>query len=207
MSSQHDGSDLDVKKLVDESTEGHDNHNAKTSQLNHNSNSPPKNSSNSNGNRSHRFNKHYSHQHSHEIGVFTMDEVDENEQPFSAVDSAIGGLDAAIGVSGASGAVSDGDCDSQPATPKFKRPLGNSAANKYATSLPIMVPNWLPNHSRDEDDHVDVDGDCDLENIERLAESFRACQASSVMNDGTELFGPVPRPRLRTSDFAILRPQ
>ncbi|KAI1309426.1 hypothetical protein HDE_00099 [Halotydeus destructor] len=73
---------------------------------------------------------------------------------------------------------------------------------KYATSVPISVPRWLPeNHTKDDDDEPRIQ----VQNIERLAESFQLFRNNSVV-DGTELFGDRPCRRYCTGDLIKSRP-
>lgn len=72
---------------------------------------------------------------------------------------------------------------------------------QYAASVPISMPVWPKDRFPAENDLEDEENDrLPMPEPDRMVESMRALSMS--VQDGTEMFGDLPRPRLNTGDFS-----
>ncbi|XP_053209743.1 putative uncharacterized protein DDB_G0286751 [Panonychus citri] len=93
----------------------------------------------------------------------------------------------------------DDDDDDSDTRNMFQRMnLNSKCTRQFATSLPIQVPLWKTSPLNQETDDTDTEQNitCD-EDPRKIAESFRAL-AWSVKDGTTEMFGALPRHRLKS---------
>ncbi|KAJ8023966.1 Proline-rich AKT1 substrate 1 [Holothuria leucospilota] len=83
---------------------------------------------------------------------------------------------------------------------KAESPLDRRARPQYAASVPISMPVWPKDRYPLETNLEDDDDKLPMPEPDRMVESMRALSMS--VQDGTEMFGDLPRPRLNTGDFS-----